>query len=74
MTMSAASTPDSGWLDGRAAARLLGLDGVDIRPVRRLADAGRITVRNLPVRARFSRKDVEAIARVAMQPRKDNAT
>ena len=51
------------WMTSAAAARLL---DVDRRAVARFASRGMITVRDLPVRARFLRADVEAIA--ASQP------
>lgn len=47
------------WMTAAAAAREL---GVDPRVVQRLADEGRIAVRPLPVRARYARADVEALA------------
>jgi hypothetical protein len=57
--------PSPGWLTGAAAARLL---DVDKRAVARIADRGLISVRSLPVRARYSAADVEAIAAAAVRP------
>jgi hypothetical protein len=64
-TMTSIATPSPGWMTAAAAGRVL---DVDKRAVGRLADAGRITVRDLPVRARYLRLDVEAIARQAVRP------
>jgi hypothetical protein len=41
---------------------------VDKRAVARIADRGLISVRSLPVRARYSAADVEAIAAAAVRP------
>ncbi len=56
-------TPDrTPWIDGAEAARIL--EVADARNVRRLAERGLVAVRNLPgTRARFSRQDVERLAR-----------
>ncbi len=49
------------WIDATMAAGLIG--DVDARAVKRLAAAGRISVRELPgVRARFLRSDIERLA------------
>jgi hypothetical protein len=64
------STAPSEWLTGRAAAELLNVPGP--RNVRRLAQAGRLTIRDLPVRARYLRRSVEAVAAESIRPAKEN--
>jgi len=60
---------ESPWVDGAEACRLLDLPHV--RNVDRLVREGLVRVRGLPgVRARFSRADVERLAReTASSPR-----
>lgn len=58
---TARGTADRGaWVTGVAAACIL---GVSCACVRRLAARGRLTVRDLGVKARYSRESVEALAR-----------
>jgi hypothetical protein len=60
ITATATATPDGErWLTGAAAGRQL---GIDKRAVKRLAAAGRIAVRDLPVHARFLAADVERLS------------
>ena len=66
MPATATAAP-SEWVDGLEAASILGI-GPDARPVRRLAALGRIGTRDLPVKARYRRLDVEAIAATAVRP------
>lgn len=59
-----------GWLGRSEAAAALGVS--DPRAVDRLAGKGLIGVRDLPgVRARYSRADVERLARECVRPAKD---
>lgn len=53
------ATAAADWIDATHAARLL---GVDPRAVRRLAESGRISRRDLPVKSKFRRADVERLA------------
>jgi hypothetical protein len=53
------------WIDRTAAARLL---DVDPRTVSKLAEAGKIAVRDLPTRSRYFRSDVERLAAESVRP------
>jgi hypothetical protein len=65
--MSSLTLPASDWLPGPDAARILGLGSA--RTVRRLAERGLITVREIPgSHPRYARRDLVALAEASTRP------